>query len=130
MGRRGDGEGSIQRPSLRHRLIRQHPFFPCLQHVPNALRGDFRGLEASRAKPRFKDAYKATARTGESVRRLPIERFISQAELSKLAGDWPAHLRRTGGDERAPHLFAINKIPKALGVEGTNLYHGRPACQR
>jgi hypothetical protein len=45
-----------------------------------------RALQAVRARARFKDAYKAAARIGESVRRLRIERFISQAELSKLAG--------------------------------------------
>jgi hypothetical protein len=78
-------------------------------------------LEAIRARPRFKDAYKATARTGESVRRLPIERSISQAQRSKLAGDRPAHLGRTGGDERAPHLFVINKSAKALGVDPSGL---------
>ena len=87
MGRRGDGEGSIQRPALRHRWMRQYPFFPGLQqHVPEALRGDSRALEAIRARPRFKDAYKATARIGESVRKLPIERFISQAQRPKLTG--------------------------------------------
>jgi hypothetical protein len=45
-----------------------------------------RALQAVRARARFKDAYKAAARIGESVRKLPIKRFISQAELSKLAG--------------------------------------------
>jgi len=45
-----------------------------------------RAPEAIRARPRFKDAYKAAARIGECVRKLPIERFISQAELSKLTG--------------------------------------------
>ena len=43
-------------------------------------------LEAISARPRFKDAYKAAARIGESVRKLPIERFISQARRSKLTG--------------------------------------------
>ncbi len=80
-----------------------------------------RALEAIRARPRFKAAYKAAARIGESVRKLPIERFISQAEVSKLAGDWPAHLGRIEGDERAPHLFTINKIAKALGVDPSEL---------
>jgi hypothetical protein len=49
-----------------------------------------RALEAIRARPRFKDAYKAAARIGESVRKsvrkLPIGRFISQAQRSKLTG--------------------------------------------
>jgi hypothetical protein len=78
-------------------------------------------LEAIRARPRFKDACGAAARSGESVRRLHLERFISQAQRSKLAGDRPAHLRRTGGDERAPQLFAINKSAKALGVDASGL---------
>jgi hypothetical protein len=43
MGRRGNGEGSIQRPSLRRRWILQYPFSPCLQHVPEALCGDSQG---------------------------------------------------------------------------------------
>jgi hypothetical protein len=37
-------------------------------------------LEAIRARPRFKDACGAAARSGESVRRLHLERFISQAQ--------------------------------------------------
>ena len=45
-----------------------------------------RALEAIRAGPRFKDACKAAARIGKSVGKRRIERFISQAELSKLAG--------------------------------------------
>lgn len=45
-----------------------------------------RALEAVRVRPRFKDAYKAAARIGESVRKLPIERFISQAQRSRLTG--------------------------------------------
>jgi hypothetical protein len=45
-----------------------------------------RALEAIRARPWFKDAYMAAARIGESVRKLPIERFISQAQRSKLTG--------------------------------------------
>ncbi len=80
-----------------------------------------RALEAIRARPRFKDTYKAAAKIGESVRKLRIERFIPWAELSKLAGVWPAHLGRTEGDERAPHLLIINKIAKALGVNPSEL---------
>ena len=61
------------------------------------------------------------ARIGESVRKLPIERFISQAQRSKLTGGERTHLRRIEGDERAPHLFAINKSAKALGVDASAL---------
>ena len=99
-------------------------FVPGLQHVPEALCGDPQGSgRDSRETPvqGCNDAYKAAARIGESVRKLRIDRFISQAELSKLAGDWPAHLGRTEGDERAPHLITIIKIAKALGVDSSEL---------
>jgi len=85
MGRRGNGERSIQRPSLRRGWIRKHPF-PGLQHVPEALRGDSRGPGGVSRETPFRDAYKAAARIGESVRKLPIERLISQAQRSKLTG--------------------------------------------
>jgi DNA-binding XRE family transcriptional regulator len=75
-----------------------------------------RALEAIRARPRFKDAYKAAARIGESVRKLRIKRFTSQAELSKLAGVWPAHLGRIEDNEHAPHL-SIWEIARALCVD-------------
>jgi transcriptional regulator with XRE-family HTH domain len=80
-----------------------------------------KALEAIRARLRFKDAYKAAARIGESVRKLPIERFISHAQRSKLTGVWPAHLGRIEGNERAPHLFTINESAKALGVGPSKL---------
>jgi hypothetical protein len=61
-------------------------FSPAYNTSPKLFVVILRALEAVRAGPRFKDAYKAAARIGESVRKLPIERFNSQAELSKLAG--------------------------------------------
>jgi hypothetical protein len=86
MGRRGNGEGSIQRRKDGH-WIRQYPFSPPAYNTsPKLFVVILRALEAIRARPRFKDAYKATARIGESVRKLPIERFISQAQRSKLTG--------------------------------------------
>jgi hypothetical protein len=61
-------------------------FSPAYNTSPKLFVVILRALEAIRARPRFKDAYKATARIGESVRKLPIERFISQAQRSKLTG--------------------------------------------
>ena len=79
MGRRGNGEGSIQRPSLRRRWIRQYPLSPRpTTRPPKLFVVILRVLEAIRARPRLKDAYKATARIGERVRRLCIDGFISQ----------------------------------------------------
>jgi hypothetical protein len=96
-------------------------FFLSLHAHPKLFVAILRALEAIGVIPRFEDAYEAAARIGESVRRLRIERFISQAELSKLAGDWLAHLGRTEGDDHAPHLFTINDSAKALGVELSEL---------
>jgi hypothetical protein len=65
-------------------------FSPAYNTSPNLFVVILRALEAIRARPRFKDAYKAAARIGESVRKsvrkLPIGRFISQAQRSKLTG--------------------------------------------
>jgi transcriptional regulator with XRE-family HTH domain len=54
---------------------------------------------------------------GKSVRRLRVERFMSQAELSKVAGVSPAHLGRIERNEHDPHLSTIRKIAEALGVD-------------
>ena len=53
-----------------------------------------------------------TVKIGNSVRKLRIERFMSQAELSKAADVSPAH---------DPHLSTIRKIAKALGVDPSEL---------
>ncbi len=58
---------------------------------------------------------------GKSVRRLRIERFMSQAELSKVAGVSPAHLGRIERNEHDPHLSTIRKIAEALGVDPSEL---------
>jgi transcriptional regulator with XRE-family HTH domain len=62
-----------------------------------------------------------TVKIGKSVRRLRIERFMSQAELSKAAGVSPAHLGRIERNEHDPHLSTIRKIAKALGVDPSEL---------
>jgi hypothetical protein len=61
-------------------------FSPAYNKSPKLFVVILRALEAIRARPRFKDAYMAAARIGESVRKLSIERFISQAQRSKLTG--------------------------------------------
>jgi transcriptional regulator with XRE-family HTH domain len=58
---------------------------------------------------------------GKSVRRLRVERFMSQAELSKVAGVSPAHLGRIERNEHDPHLSTIRKIAEALGVDPSEL---------
>jgi transcriptional regulator with XRE-family HTH domain len=58
---------------------------------------------------------------GKSLRRLRIERFMSQAELSKVAGVSPAHLGRIERNEHDPHLSTIRKIAEALGVDPSEL---------
>jgi transcriptional regulator with XRE-family HTH domain len=58
---------------------------------------------------------------GKSVRRLRIERFMSQAELSKVAGVSPAHLGRIERNEHDPHLSTIRKIAEALSVDPSEL---------
>jgi transcriptional regulator with XRE-family HTH domain len=58
---------------------------------------------------------------GKSVRRLRIERFMSQADLSKVAGVSPAHLGRIERNEHDPHLSTIRKIAEALGVDPSEL---------
>jgi transcriptional regulator with XRE-family HTH domain len=58
---------------------------------------------------------------GKSVRRLRIERFMSQAELSQVAGVSPAHLGRIERNEHDPHLSTIRKIAEALGVDPSEL---------
>ena len=45
---------------------------PAYNTSPKLFVAILRALEAIRARPRFKDAYKAAARIGESVRKLPI----------------------------------------------------------
>jgi len=63
----------------------------------------------------------AAVKIGKSVRKLRTERFMSQAELSKLAGVSPAHLGRIERNEHDPHLSTIRKIAKALGVDPSEL---------
>ena len=63
----------------------------------------------------------APVKIGKSVRKLRIERFMSQAELSKAAGISPAHLGRIERNEHDPHLSTIRKIAKALGVDPSKL---------
>ena len=63
----------------------------------------------------------AAVRIGNSVRKLRTERFMSQAELSKVAGVSPAHLGRIERNEHEPHLSTIRKIAKALGVDPSEL---------
>jgi transcriptional regulator with XRE-family HTH domain len=63
----------------------------------------------------------AAVKIGKSVRKLRIERFMSQAELSKAAGVSPAHLGRIERNEHDPHLSTIRKIAKALGVDPSKL---------
>ena len=58
---------------------------------------------------------------GKSVRKLRIERFMSQAELSQVAGVSPAHLGRIERNEHDPHLSTIRKIAEALGVDPSEL---------
>lgn len=62
-----------------------------------------------------------TVKIGKSVRRLRIERFMSQAELSKVAGVSPAHLGRIERNEHDLHLSTIRKIAGALGVDPSKL---------
>jgi hypothetical protein len=61
-------------------------FSPAYNASPKLFVAILGALEAVRARPRFEDAYKVAARIGEGVRKLPIERFISQAQRSKLTG--------------------------------------------
>jgi hypothetical protein len=61
-------------------------FSPAYSTSPKLFVAILSALEANCARPRFKDAYKATARIGESELKLPIERYISQARRSKLTG--------------------------------------------
>ena len=63
----------------------------------------------------------AAVKIGKSVRKLRIERFMSQAELSKAAGVSPAHLGRIERNEHDPHLSTIRKIAKVLGVDPSEL---------
>jgi transcriptional regulator with XRE-family HTH domain len=58
---------------------------------------------------------------GKSVRKFRIKRFMSQAELSKVAGISPAHLGRIERNEHDPHLSTIKKIAEALGVDPSEL---------
>lgn len=63
----------------------------------------------------------AVVRIGKSVRKLRVDRFMSQAELSKAAGISPAHLGRIERNEHEPHFSTIKKLAKALGVEPSDL---------
>jgi transcriptional regulator with XRE-family HTH domain len=63
----------------------------------------------------------AAVKIDKSVRKLRIEKFMSQAELSKAAGISPAHLGRIERNEHDPHLSTIRKIAKALGVDPSEL---------
>jgi hypothetical protein len=87
MGKRGNGEGSIQRRKDSC-WMRRYPFClsPAYNTSPKLFVVILRALEAICAGSRFKDAYKAAVRIGESVRKRPIERFISQAQQSELTG--------------------------------------------
>jgi predicted transcriptional regulator len=62
----------------------------------------------------------AAAKIGKSLRKRRIERFVSQAEQSKLAGVSPAHLGRIEHNERDPHL-SIREIAKAHCVDPSEL---------
>ena len=63
----------------------------------------------------------AAVKIGKSVRKLRIEKFMSQAELSKAAGVSPAHLGRIERNEHDPHLATIRKIARALDVDPSEL---------
>jgi transcriptional regulator with XRE-family HTH domain len=63
----------------------------------------------------------AAVKIGKSVRKLRVERFMSQAELSRVAGVSLAHLGRIERNEHEPHLSTIRKIAEALGVDPTEL---------
>ena len=63
----------------------------------------------------------APVKIGKSVRKLRIEKFMSQAELSKAAGVSPAHLGRIERNEHDPHLSTIRKIAQALDVDPSEL---------
>jgi transcriptional regulator with XRE-family HTH domain len=63
----------------------------------------------------------AAVKIGKSVRKLRIERFMSQADLSRVAGVSPAHLGRLERNEHKPHLSTIRKIAEALGVDPNEL---------
>ena len=63
----------------------------------------------------------AAVKIGKSVRRLRIERFMSQAELSRVADVSPAHLGRIERNEHDPHLSTIRKIAEALSVDPSEL---------
>ena len=63
----------------------------------------------------------AAVKIGKSVRKLRIEKFMSQAELSKAAGVSPAHLGRIERNEHDPHLSTIRKIAEALDVDPSEL---------
>jgi transcriptional regulator with XRE-family HTH domain len=63
----------------------------------------------------------AAVKIGKSVRKLRIERFMSQAELSRVAGVSPAHLGHIERNEHEPHLSTIRKIAETLGVDPTEL---------
>jgi transcriptional regulator with XRE-family HTH domain len=63
----------------------------------------------------------AAVKIGKSVPKLRIERFMSQAELSRVAGVSPARLGRIERKEHEPHLSTIRKIAEALGVDPTEL---------
>jgi transcriptional regulator with XRE-family HTH domain len=58
---------------------------------------------------------------GKSVRRFRIERFMSQAELSKAADVSPAHLGRIERNGHDPRLSTMRKIAKALDVDPSEL---------
>ncbi len=63
----------------------------------------------------------AAVKIGKSVRKLRIDRFMSQAELSKATGVSPAHLGRIERNEHDPHLSTIRKIAQALDVNPSEL---------
>jgi hypothetical protein len=60
-------------------------FSPAYNTSPKLFVVLLRALEAIRARPRFKDACKGCENRRERAE-LPIERFISQAQRSKLTG--------------------------------------------
>jgi hypothetical protein len=61
-------------------------FSPAYNTSPKLFVVLLRALEAIRARDPGSRMPARAARIGESVRKLPIERFISQAQRSKLTG--------------------------------------------
>jgi len=58
---------------------------------------------------------------GENLRRLRIERFLSQRELARQAGLHPITLVRLEGGATAPTTRSVRALAAALGVEPRQL---------